>query len=232
MTERAVPSDWAGTRRRRWSVTRVLAALGLHALVLVSLTLTLDRVELRRAADRITTLVSVTLHPTPPPAHPLPPARTLPVAHAPAARATPARAPARPPEDAARAITLPAPARGEPAVAAATPPASAPADLSFLNSAATRQAIRAVARGDTLSSHANALTHEDSGSEMVAADGSHQGMQRNLPPPPPAVALAQGIDAAHKGDCMKGEYLGGGMGLLSAPFLLANEMLGKCAHKL
>jgi len=46
------------------------------------------------------------------------------------------------------------------------------------------------------------------------------------------VALAQGLDAAHKGDCMKGDYLGGGMGLLSAPLLLANEMLGKCAHKL
>ena len=43
--------------------------------------------------------------------------------------------------------------------------------------------------------------------------------------------LAQNIEAAHKGDCMKGEYLGGGMGLLSAPFLLAAEALGKCSSK-
>jgi len=217
-------TTWADARRHRWSATRVGAALALHALVLAALMLSLDRVELRRGVERATTLVSVTLHPAPPP----PPAHPLPQPGPPAARALPA--PPRTREDAAQAITLPAP----PVAIAATPPASAPPpnDLAFLNSAATRQAIRAVARGDTLSSHANALTHEDDGSELVAADGSHQGLQRNLPPPPPAVALARGIDAAHKGDCMKGEYVGGGMGLLSAPFLLANEMLGKCAHKL
>jgi hypothetical protein len=56
-------------------------------------------------------------------------------------------------------------------------------------------------------------------------------MKRNLPPPPPAVRLSQGMDAAHKGDCGKGEYLGGGRGLLSAPFLLAAEALGKCVHE-
>ena len=219
--------DWAGARRRRWSASRIAAALALHALVLASLKLAIDRVELpRHGVERATTLVDVTLHPTPPPAHPLPLPRPPAAAHTnvPAVRA----APARPREDRVQAITPPAPT-----AAAAAPPASSPqADLSFLDSAATRQAIRAVARGDTLASHGNALTHEEPGSELVAADGSHQGMQRNLPAPPPAVALAQGIDAAHKGDCMKGEYLGGGMGLLSAPFLLAAEALGNCAHKL
>ncbi|MFL6681699.1 MAG: hypothetical protein ACJ8IK_25395, partial [Burkholderiaceae bacterium] len=160
--------------------------------------------------------------------------------HAPApppvrANAAP-RPPAPPPsparEDAAQAITLPPPASPTvPPVAAASSP---PADLRFLDNAATRRAIRAVARGEdaTVAERGNALTHEDPGSELVAADGSHAGMQRNLPPPPPAAQLAQGIEAAHKGDCGKGDYLGGGMGLLSAPFLLAAEALGKCAHKL
>lgn len=244
MTERSL--DWAAERRRRWSASRLLAALALHALVLAGLLLAIDRVTLqRRGDDRSTTLVDVVLNPAPPPpaVHPLP----LPLAHKPpaapprsnanasaSASPAPARTPERPREDAAHTITLPAPAPSpSPTVAAAAPPASSPhPDLSFLDNAATRQAIRAVARGDTLSSHGNALTHEEPGSELLAADGTHVGMKRNLPPPPPAVALAQGIDAAHKGDCMKGDYAGGGMGLLSAPFLLANEMLGKCAHKL
>ena len=236
MTEaRRVASDWASARRRRWSASRVAAALALHALLLVALTLAIDRVELpRRGQDRATTLVTVTLHQPAPPHVLLPPRPLAPSpAHAAApvrARANaPARTPAPPREDDTQAITLTAPrVEAPPPVAAASAPAP---DLKFLDSAATRQAIRAVARGDTLASAGNALTHEDGGSELVAADGSHAGMKRNLPIASSAVALAQGVDAAHKGDCGKGEYLGGGMGLLSAPFLLAAEALGKCSSK-
>jgi len=237
MRERqAAASDWASARRRRWSASRIAAALALHVLVLGFLTLAIDRVELpRRGADRATTLVTVALHAAPPPPLlPLPLPRTHPPA---AARANAPRAPARETpvrqhDDAAHAITLPAPSPEPPAVAAATPPASSPRpDLSFLDNAATRQAIRNVARGDTLASHGNALTREENGSELVAADGTHVGMTRNLPPPPPAQLLSQNIAAAHKGDCAKGEYMGGGMGLLSAPFLLAAEAMGKCSSK-
>jgi hypothetical protein len=232
--------DWASARRRRWSASRIGAAVALHLLVLMSLKLAIDRVEVqRRAADRSTTLVTVALHAAPPPpVHPLPVPRTRPPtgahANAPAARDAPAPTPAppRPRDDAAQAITLPAPPHEPPPLAAATPPASSPKpDLSFLDNAATRQAIRNVARGDTLASAGNAATHEDNGSELLAADGSHAGTTRNLPPPPPAQLLAQNIAAAHKGDCGKGEYLGGGMGLLSAPFLIAAEAMGKCSAK-
>ena len=237
MTEaRRVAGDWASARRRRWSASRIAAALALHALLLVALTLAIDRVELpHRGADRATTLVTVTLRPPAPTQHALPPPRTLTpsplhaTAPTPARANAPARTPAPPHEDAAQAITLPAPRiEAAPPVAAASAPAP---DLKFLDSAATRQAIRAVARGDTLASAGNALTHEEAGSELVAADGTHVGMQRNLPIASSAVALAQGVDAAHKGDCGKGEYLGGGMGLLSTPFLLAAEALGKCSSK-
>jgi len=236
-------SDWAGARRRRWSASRLAAALALHLLILASLRLAIDRVELpRHGPERATTLVTVTLHPVPPPApHALPPARVRAPAPtdgharspapapAPARTNAPAHPPATPREDATQAITLtipPAPASSPPLAAASAPPPTA----RFLDDAATRQAIRAVARGDTLASRGNALTHEDPGSELVAADGSHDGGKRNLPPPPPAVALAQGIAAAHKADCGKGEFPGAGMGLLSAPFLLAAEALGKCAR--
>ena len=245
MTERApLALDWAATRRRRWSVARLAAAAGLNLLVLLALKLAVDRVELpRHGPDRVTRLVMVALHAAPPPVHALPPPRALPPApgrasvHAAAPSPARANAPARPPapprEDSAQAITPPAPAvpQAVSPVAAASAP---PADLRFLDNAATRRAIRAVARGEdaTVAERGNALTHEEPGSELVAADGTHVGMTRNLPPPPPAAQLAQGIGAAHKGDCGKGEYLGGGMGLLSAPFLLAAEALGKCAHKL
>ena len=234
--DRSATLDWASARRRRWSASRIAAAVTLHALVLVSLKLAIDRVEMPgRGADRATTVVTVALHAAPPPTlHPLPLPRTPSPARAPAARDARARGPApmpappRAPEDLAHTLALPAP----PPVAVATPPASSPQpDLSFLDNAAARQAIRNVARGDTLASHANALTHEDDGSELLAADGSHAGTTRNLPPPPPAQLMAKNIAAAHKGDCGKGEYLGGGMGLLSAPFLLAAEAMGKCSSK-
>ncbi len=230
----AAADGWAGERRRRWSATRVAAAIALHALVLGALKLAIDRVELPlQGAERTTLLVNVALHTAPPPpvraTPPLPPAHaTARGTPAPAAARAPAASPA--PDVAPHAITLPAPPPVVAAIAAPAP-ASQP-DLSFLDSAATRQAIRNVARGDTLSSHANALTHEEPGSELVAADGTHVGMTRNLPPPPPAQLLAQNIAAAHKGDCMSGEYAGAGMQLLSVPFLLAAEVMGKCAHKL
>ncbi len=233
--------DWARARRHRWSASRIAAALALHVLALTALTLAIDRVELpRRGIERVTTLVMVALQTAPPPVHALPLPRTpvpSPVhAGAPATRVALAPAPAgRRPREAAQAITLSTPPQAEPAptLAAAMPAASSPKpDLAFLNNAATREAIRAVARGDTLRRKGNALTDEEPGSELVAANGSHTGLTRNLAPPPPAVALANGIESAHKGDCSKGQYLGGGMGLLSAPFLLAAEAMGSCAHKL
>jgi len=228
------PDGWAGTRRRRWSAPRIAAAIALHALLLFALRLAIDRVELPgRGSDRTTTLLTVTLHPAPPRQHALPlPAHRQPPA---LARANTSRAPATPappraPAE-AQAIMLPQPVA--PPVAVATPAASSPAHaLDFLDNAATRQAIRSAGRGETLAARANGLTHEDPGSELVAADGSHCNCKRNLPPPPPAQALAQDIAAAHKNDCLKGDYAGAGMGLLSAPFLLAAEAMGKCAHKL
>jgi hypothetical protein len=192
--------DWATTRRRRWSAARIGAALALHVLVLGALTLAIDRVERPRQTDRTTTLVTVTLRLAPPPsshALPLPalaPPPTLPPALA-------SRAPAREAEP--QPITPPAPAVAEAA------PASAPSpDLRFLDSAATRQAIRDAARGQTLASRGNAITS----TEQTAGE-----------------RLARNVDAAHKADCMK---QGGALGLLALPVIIAEEAMGKCAHKL
>lgn len=227
-------SDWAGERRRRWSFPRVVAAVLLHGLVLMALKLAIDHVDMpRHGGDRATTLVDVMLHAVPPP-----PLHALPRPHAPAtadgpdAHVAQTPAPSRLRAETTQAIALTSPAHDEeaPRIAAAAPPASAPRpDLSFLDNAASRQAIRGVGRGATLASQGNALTHEESGSELLAADGSHDGRPRNLPPPP-AQLLAQTIAAAHQGDCMKGEFPGGAAGLLSAPFLLAAAAMGKCSH--
>jgi hypothetical protein len=110
-------------------------------------------------------------------------------------------------EDAAQAITLPVQSAPEaaPTVAAASAP---PADLRFLDSAATRQAIRAAAHGQTLASQGDALTNTRQ---------------------TPAEQLATGVDAAHKADCMKDFS---GMGLLALLVIPAAEAMGKCAHKL
>lgn len=44
----------------------------------------------------------------------------------------------------------------------------------------------------------------------------------------PSQHLPTAVAAAAKGDCMKGEFLGGGMGLLSAPFLAYAAAAGHC----
>lgn len=42
-------------------------------------------------------------------------------------------------------------------------------------------------------------------------------------------ALSAGISAAARGDCARGEFFGGGLGLLSIPFLAAEALRGHCA---
>jgi hypothetical protein len=44
----------------------------------------------------------------------------------------------------------------------------------------------------------------------------------------PTKKLPDAVAAAAKGDCMKGDFTGGGMGILSAPFLAAAALMDKC----
>lgn len=108
---------------------------------------------------------------------------------------------AAPPETAVAATAAPAP----------PPPASAPQPPagSLLDSEATRQAIRQIARQPLLSERAASAT----GEPFRTAEGR----------------LAEAAAQAGKGDCMKGDYFGGGAGLLSLPFLAAAVVRGQCA---
>lgn len=86
-------------------------------------------------------------------------------------------------------------------------PASAPQPL-LLHTEATRRAVREAARNPPLA--------------VVAQSGLPQRETRDQ-------RLARTMSEAGRGDCGKGEYAGGGMGLLSLPFWIAAEVRGQCA---
>jgi hypothetical protein len=125
---------------------------------------------------------------------------------------TPARADARRP---ARRALEPPRRDAEDAEAAATPggptaaapPASAPgvpAPQLDLDGAAARRAVRDVARSPS----------------MADLGDLAQGSDRRL---------GEAIAAGARGDCLKGEYVGGGMGLLSLPFLAIAKLRDECS---
>ena len=78
---------------------------------------------------------------------------------------------------------------------------------SLMDGEATRRAIRAAAREPGL-----------------AAQAGRQGPALRTPDE----RLGDQVQRSAKGDCLKGEYLGGGMGLLSLPFLAAAALKGDC----
>jgi len=98
----------------------------------------------------------------------------------------------------------------EPAAPAASA-ANAPAGLpSLLDTEATRRAIRESARAPSLAGRAAAASDEP---------------QRTSP----QERLGNDVKSAGKGDCLKSEYAGTGMGLLSLPFLALAAARGACA---
>ncbi|MBI3349445.1 MAG: hypothetical protein HY020_19820 [Burkholderiales bacterium] len=79
----------------------------------------------------------------------------------------------------------------------------------MLHSDATRRAIREATRQPLLSERA-ASASQDPGRENTQA------------------RLGREIQQAGTTDCLKGDFLGGGAGLLSLPFWVVAEARGKC----
>jgi hypothetical protein len=77
----------------------------------------------------------------------------------------------------------------------------------LLDSDATRRAIRASARAPGLAAQAGRF---------------------GAAPLSPDERLGAAVQQGARGDCLKGEYLGGGMGLLSLPFLAAAALREQC----
>lgn len=126
---------------------------------------------------------------------------------APRAAAAPSRAagPAARPSPAPAAAT----AQAAPVLAEVTPPqAESPASAPLprlLDSEATRRALR------------QSALETPTGPPQALAENSQQ-------------RLEGGMKGSAHGDCLKSEFLGGGMGLLSAPFWLLAEARGKCSR--
>lgn len=109
------------------------------------------------------------------------------------------------------AAPLPAQTANQSALQSPPPAASGPSGRELMDGAATRLAIRQSTRGAPLLSE--------------RADQASQAPERL----DASARLGREIKEAGNGDCLKGEYAGGGMGLLSAPFLLLAQARGKCA---
>lgn len=105
----------------------------------------------------------------------------------------------------------------EQAATAAAPQAPVPADTAAVPD--TARSARAMGR----------LLDSAAGREAVQS-AARQGLARPQIPAQREDPLASGMREAAQGDCMKGEFKGGGMGLLSLPMLAAAALKGECSR--
>lgn len=171
-------------------------------------------------AHRLQVVWVETPMPTPTPAPSPAPAAARP-GPAPAPAPAPRHKPARRPDTAAVA---PPSRQGagaakatEQAATAAAPQASVPADTEAVPD--TARSARAMGR----------LLDSAAGREAVQS-AARQGLVRPQIHAQREDPLASGMREAAQGDCMKGEFKGGGMGLLSLPMLAAAALKGECSR--
>lgn len=105
----------------------------------------------------------------------------------------------------------------EQAATAAAPQAPVPADTETVPD--TARSARAMGR----------LLDSAAGREAVQS-AARQGLVRPQIHAQREDPLATGMREAARGDCMKGEFKGGGMGLLSLPMLAAAALKGECSR--
>lgn len=105
----------------------------------------------------------------------------------------------------------------EEAATAAAPQAPVPADTEAVPD--TARSARAMGR----------LLDSAAGREAVQS-AARQGLVRPQIHAQREDPLASGMRQAAQGDCMKGEFKGGGMGLLSLPMLAAAALKGECSR--
>jgi hypothetical protein len=203
--------------RRSARSAPMLAVLMLHAALLFAwMSSVAPRLRWPAPVEHRKPLVvrNVALLPLPPATPVLPRQEAIPAR---AALPAPALQPRRRTEPAATqpTATTTIPARAEPAAPVATP--SEPAASTPLSLTLPRAAGSATMQGR------GALTEPQSSMRQLALNDPRSNERVD-----PTQQLPNAVAAAGKGDCMKGEYLGAGMGLLSAPFLAYAAAAGHC----
>jgi type IV secretory pathway VirB10-like protein len=201
--------DGLGARRRpraRW-LPVLLAVAALHLLLLGLLQGSLRGPELRPGPAQAP-LVLVWIKPAPPvPQDVAPPTPRAPPPPKPVRSAEPPTRAAPPPslQEAVPPGVAHAASAAAPAIQAA---ASAPSG-DLLDTEASRRAIREAAR------------QRSTGEMGATATGEKSPVSEQE-------RMGQEIARGARGDCLKGEYAGSGMGLLSLPFWLMAELREKC----
>lgn len=148
---------------------------------------------------------------------------------------TPAPAPS-PAAAAARPGPAPAPTR-RPDTAAVAPPSMQSAGAAKATEQAATAAAQAPVLADTEAAPDAARSARAMGRLLDSAAGreavqsaARQGLVRPQIHAQREDPLASGMREAAQGDCMKGEFKGGGMGLLSLPMLAAAALKGECSR--
>ena len=146
---------------------------------------------------------------------------------------TPAPSPA---PAAARPGPAPAPTR-RPDTAAVAPPLRQSAGAAKATEQAATAAAQAPVLADTEAAPDTARSARAMGRLLDSAAGreavqsaARQGLVRPQIHAQREDPLASGMREAAQGDCMKGEFKGGGMGLLSLPMLAAAALKGECSR--
>lgn len=203
---KAVPvATWTGRPGAQWRLALALAGvLALHLALIVAL----GNARIAQRAALPAPRVSLRLIAPEPPVAPRPIIEPDVVRRRAPTRThqAPSTAPTERAPPTTPAADLPSAGFSAPDPAAST----AVAQPSLMDSDATRRAIRASARAPSL------------GDQLAQSrDEPHR--------PGPNDRLADGVRNAGQGDCLKGEYAGAGMGLLSLPLLAAAALAGRCA---
>ena len=152
---------------------------------------------------------------------------------APTPAPSPAPAVARPgPAPAPNPAPRPKPAR-RPDTAAVVPPSrqSAGAAKATEQADAPQAPVPAEAVPDTArSARAMGRLLDSAAGREAVQSAARQGLVRPQIPAQREDPLASAMREAAQGDCMKGEFKGGGMGLLSLPMLAAAALKGECSR--